>query len=262
MTPEPTDKPAGAGEPPGVRIGPMVFVGGLRSSPDDPWAHRKGEPRPLALMWAVYISVSAGLTIFAVSFLTVPSHDQFAYACRALFVMLAIGACVLWPMVRLSQQFPRRPIRSVLVDLLIVIIPVQAVLWPMPMLTRWSWEINGAIASNLVAWSTLAAALLALGYTVNGHLARAFSTGACLAAIIAAPAALVLTNAPRIVLWLSPLTSVFQITSAPPAIAPRMTGPEWALTLAPLAPALLLFVLAGILHASGQGDADTAADAR
>jgi len=246
---EPAPAPA-ASPAPGVKVGPMIFVGGLRSGPDDPWAHRKGEPRPLALMWASYICVSAALTIFSVSFITIPSHDQFAYACRALFVMLAVGATVLWPMVRLSQQFPRRSMRSVLIDTLVILIPVQAVLWPMPMLTKWSYEINGALAANFGAWTVLAGAILLIGFTSAGHAARTLWTLLCVLTIVAAPLAYVLTSAPHIVLWLSPITSVFQITAAPPALAPAMTRTEWLLSLSPAAPGLLLYVLGAVLHSA------------
>ena len=43
----------------------MVWVPEWKSrGKADPWAHRKGEPRPLALLWTIYIMVSAAVTIF------------------------------------------------------------------------------------------------------------------------------------------------------------------------------------------------------
>lgn len=232
-----------------ARIGPMVWVPEIRTrGAADPWAHRKGEPRPLALLWASYLMLAAALTIFAAyNSLHPPSQAQFIYASRALFVMIALGACVLWPMVRLSQQFPARRVRTVLVDAVIIAAPAWIVLMPSPMLTRWSIEIAVALSVSLTAWTVLAGGALALAYRFPSHLGRVICMLLILLGTVVAPLGLVLLRLPSEVLWFSPFTVVFQISASKPAVAPTMTPEEWRTILWPGALGLGALLLAAVL---------------
>lgn len=215
----------------------MTWVPQLKAtSASDPWAHRKGEPRPLALLWTIYLLISTFVTIFAAfdSFQP-PTQSQFIYACRALFVMLAVGSTVLWPMVRLSQQFPRRPVKSIAGDLAVILTPAWLVLLPSPLMTRWSIEIAVALGTSISAWTVLSGAIVLAAYRTPSHTARTLWTIGIIALLVAAPLGVVVLRAPTDWLWLSPFTAVFQITNAEPALAPAMTSGEWMLTIAPLA---------------------------
>ncbi|HBS28603.1 MAG TPA: hypothetical protein DEB06_03930 [Phycisphaerales bacterium] len=240
----------------GFRVGPMVFVPEFRRIEGaDPWAHRKGEPRPFALLWAVYLSAAALLTIFAVSRITVPSTGQFVYACRAMLVMVNLGAVVLWPMTRLSQQFPARPARSLLTDLAIVVVPAQAVVWPMPLLAHWDWGVTAAQSASSAAWASLVGAVLMLATRHPSHSGRSLAMLACLGVALAAPALLVvpvMLNRPAsadLLLWFSPLTTPYVISAAPSGHGPVMATAEWLLVLAPLPAALGLWLLGGTMGA-------------
>lgn len=217
----------------------MTWVPGLRATADDPWAHRKGEPRPLALLWSLYLMASALVTLLRVRSLTMPTTEQFAFGCRSMVLMVMIGVAVLWPMVRLSQQFPKRRNLSLLADLVVLLIPVQAVVWPMPLLTHWPISVTAAVVASIVSWSMFSAGVLALAYTFSAAVPRWWWMGACVLCALAAPA---------IELWTrglgagstgsegalgSPLTAVWGLTSAPSGLTPVMQRWEWALSLMP-----------------------------
>lgn len=234
----------------------MVFVPGLRSAGGaDPWAHRKGEPRPLALLWAVYLMSSALLTLFAVRSLTVPSTEQFVYGCRALLVMLLAGICVLWPMTRLSQTFPGRPDRSLTQDLAALLVPAQAVVWPMPILTHWSIEVTFALSVLGMTWALATAGVLRIAYALcKSQIGR---TGAMVLWVLALslgpawtalPGAAPVGLAARDAAWLSPVMAVFRLTSAPSGLPPVMTAGEWTCVLLPAAAGAVLWSMGRLAH--------------
>lgn len=252
----------------GFRLGPMVFVPELRTDRrNDPWAHRKGEPRPFALLWAVYLMAAALLTIFAVSRVSIPSAAQFVYACRAMIVMANVGAVVLWPMTRLSQEFPARPLRAAFVDLLIVIVPVQAIIWPMWLLTQWSWEVTGAQAASAASWACLTGSVVLLATAGASNAWRTLWMGVCLLFALAAPALLILPglfNIPTradVLMWFSPLTTPYLISASPSGLAPTMTRQEWLMVLWPLPVAAALW-LAGAARCQQPAPGGGAVDPR
>ncbi|MDX2114922.1 MAG: hypothetical protein SFZ24_04775 [Planctomycetota bacterium] len=225
------------GESAGLRLGPMVWVPELRvRSERDPWAHRKGEPRPLALLWALYLMSGSLLTLFTVRSLTVPTTEQFVLGCRGLMLVIVLGLCVLWPALRLSQAYPEKPTRSVLGDLGVLLAPVQAVVWPMPLLTYWSLEVTAGLSLMLTSWSLVAAVVVRWSYGRADGWGRRWATTAGLVALVAAaPAALAALGGwgGRAVELLSPLTAVWGLTDAPRALSPVMQPLEWGLAAAP-----------------------------
>lgn len=260
LQPEP-DKPAAAGRDvrvrrPGMRIGPFVFVPELLLTPgDDPWAARKGEPRIFALLWCTYLMVCALVTIFSVRFLGVPDADEYRGACVMMCVLGGVGASVLWAALRMCQAAPRRVMRAVVVDSLVVALPLQAVIWPMPMLTDWPPSVALAIGLVPAGWVMVTGALIAWGYR-GGR--RLLATGAVFGLVLLAPALLVLGGAPgsaqRPPLWgvLSPVTAPWALSWSPSGLTPRMSGAEWRMvTLAPVAGAVLL-VLVGRWRPAGR----------
>lgn len=217
----------------------MTWVPGLRATPNDPWAHRKGEPRPLALLWSLYLMASALVTLLRVRSLTMPTTEQFAFGCRSMVLMVMIGVAVLWPMVRLSQQFPRRRNLSLLADLVVLLIPVQAVVWPMPLLTHWPLEVAAGVVVTIGSWAFLSAGVLSLAYGVGESVPRWWWMVGCVAVAIAAPAADLWIRglgggptASMVALW-SPLTAVWGLASAPSGLMPVMQSWEWAFSLIP-----------------------------
>src|SRR5262249_35293851 len=96
----------------------------------DPWAHRRGEPRLFAFLWTLFLFAPTGATFMAAAPPGGASPDVMRPATRALLAVTAAGVCILWPMVRLSQLADEHPIAGVIQDLVVVLIPAQAVIWP------------------------------------------------------------------------------------------------------------------------------------
>lgn len=135
----------------------------------DRWAHRRVEPRGLALLWTLYL-LGITLTTFWTP-TTGAGLDPLAgrYASRQLLVSAAVGYAVLWPMLRLCQVFPGDGgLRSVGKDLLVMVIPTQAVVWPLAFLALWPMSVAAALGAQSLAWTLLVGALLAMALGPGG----------------------------------------------------------------------------------------------
>ncbi len=243
MTDEPRQRPRA--EAPGFRIGPFVWVNELGTSgADDPWAHRKGEPRTFTLLWAIYLMVGALLTIFAVRSLSGAGVRQWTYGCQSMVLLVFVGLCVLWPATRLSQLSPERPRKATLTDLLIMLIPVQAVVWPMPLLTGWTWVVNAGLALTIAGWGLLVGAIVTRGCASGRTYVRTWAMAIIIALVSLGPivsvffGSMVLPSGARLPGWwalVSPLTLGHSLTTTPLNLTPSMTSAEWAAGWVPLA---------------------------
>ena len=129
----------------------------------DKWAHRRVEPRGLALLWTMYLlgvtlvcfwtpALSAGLDVLSGR-----------YSSRLVLVAVAFGYAVLWPMLRLCQVFPSEGgLRSVGKDLIVMVIPTQAVIWPLAFLALWPLSVAACVAASAMGWTFLVGAILAI----------------------------------------------------------------------------------------------------
>lgn len=145
----------------------------------DRWAHRRAEPRTLAFAWALFILASGVMTI-GLLLLRGPwallDKGVYQYAARTMLVCVALGLCVLWPMVRLSQAVSLRERAWVGIarDLIVLVPPVQAVVWAQAAARAgWAMDAIAAISLSLLAWPMLAGAALAAflrpGPTAGNH---------------------------------------------------------------------------------------------
>jgi len=233
---------------PGLRLGPFTFVPELLTTPgDDPWAARKGEPRIFALLWCTYLMVAALLTIFSVRFLGIPDSDEYRSACIMMCAMGGIGASILWPALRLSQERPRHPVRATFVDALVIAVPLQAVIWPMPMLTDWRYSVAISIGASIAAWTLIAGAVIAWGY-LTGRRLLAMAIALVLPLIV--PILLVRnglppTNTPAPA-WgaMSPLSSAWALSWSVSGWSPTMSAPELRAVLATTVIGILMFFAA------------------
>lgn len=135
----------------------------------DRWAHRRVEPRGLALLWTLYL-LGITLTTFWTP-TTGAGLDPLAgrYASRQLLFSTAVGYAVLWPMLRLCQVFPGDGgLKSVGKDLLVMVIPTQAVVWPLAFLALWPMSVAAALGAQSLAWTLLVGALLAMALGPGG----------------------------------------------------------------------------------------------
>lgn len=213
----------------------------------DPWAHRRGEPRVVAFFWTLYVLLAvAGSVTWVARFATV-TPDSYAPGARIMIIVLAVGATMLWPMVRLCQSIPDGtpmqggPVSSVAVDLVVILVPLHMTIWPMLFLANWPVNIVAAVAACLTGWVLLVGGIIALTQAVlatpltplgrRDGPTRSLAMLLVVALVLAAPASILLGSA-RIpdkatAAWLgmlSPLTAVADITGR------GLMGPQNAVT--------------------------------
>lgn len=237
------------------------------SRPADPWAHRRGEPRLFALGWTIYVLIAVVGSILWVARFASVSAGSYGPAARIMLVVVALGATVLWPMVRLSQISPRgSAVGHVLADVFVILMPVQFVLWPLVVLANWPLAIVAGVAAMIAAWVVLAGGLLSLALSgppvVESRDPRLMARTWWMAAIVGlvglgplCTLALIFarTSGPAWLPMISPLTGIPALTgigiSGPQA--PISVG-QWESIGAVAAAGLVLWVIAGVRSAVGR----------
>lgn len=226
----------------------------------DPWAHRRGEPRLFAFLWTLYLFVTVLGSLLWLTRSGVLAASAYGPAARIMLIVIAAGAAILWPMVRLSQLAPpTHPISAAFGDFIVVVLPVQVVVWPLAFLANWPVSVVGVIAAMLLVWPLLTGGMIALAFALAQRRAlpilsapsRIIWMFACIGVVCAAPLVVILTGVGEQInlsswAWkLSPFTLVFVLTGT------GLRGPhapigmgDW-LALAPVGgSALLLWLLA------------------
>jgi hypothetical protein len=130
----------------------------------DPWAHRRGEPRIFAFVWTVYLFLATAATMLSTVAKGFPGPEVMRPAARVLLLTVALGVAIVWPLIRLSQARDRSPVSATVQDLFVVLIPVQAVVWPQTLwwLAHWPASVVAGEAALLGAWSLVVGGMLAL----------------------------------------------------------------------------------------------------
>lgn len=189
----------------------------------DKWAHRRVEPRGLALLWTTYL-LAVTLVCFGPP-AALGGLDQLAgrYASRELLVLAAIGITVLWPLIRLSQVIPAEGgLHATLKDLFVIAVPAQAVVWPLTLLAMWPLSVAAAMGFVLLAWTFLIGGLLAaaLGNPSSTPAAHTFRRLVWMGFFLAVPAVgpVVVASLPVVTsehadtpAMLSPVTAVLEV---------------------------------------------------
>lgn len=225
----------------------------------DPWAHRRGEPRAFAFLWTAFLFVATVSTFVAVASRSQVDPLLMRVAGRTLLVIVAVGVCVLWPMVRLSQLPPTNPFVGTAQDLVVVLIPVQAVVWPqwVRWLAHWPLDVVTAVALSITAWGALVAGVLVAAQLHRLRATRRAAPDpglwwmALLAAAVVMGAGLALAGLsaepdPARADWmLSPITALLELTRdrAWTGRSAATTSTHWLFTLATLALAVAAWAL-------------------
>lgn len=157
----------------------------MRSS-SDPWKHRKGEPRALALLWSMYLIAATFVTILSVEQSWPPSVDQYEFPVRVLMTLVLFGIAILWPTLRLCQSTPRKPAVAALADAIVVLVPAQILIWPMVLMLSWPISVVAAIATASLSWGMLAMAAISWGVTGEARSRRHTAISTTLAASLIA----------------------------------------------------------------------------
>jgi hypothetical protein len=235
----------------------------------DPWAHRRGEPRLFAFLWTIFLfSATAAIFLSALT-LGTAAPEVVRPATRALLSVMLVGITLLWPMVRLSQLADRHPVTGCIQDLVVILIPAQAVIWPQwfAWLGRWPFAVIAAVAVWTIAWALLSGGLLALAQAEHLRAERAHCGDAplrwpagpwmlvflALALAGALPALLSRVVGPdpaqpifRAVWMLSPVTGVYELTRERTwsGVSAFVLRPHWIAVIGVLAAAAPLWAAA------------------
>ncbi len=229
--------------------------------PVDKWAHRRAEPRPLALLWTLYL-FTATIFLLAVKTGGIADGDVYRAASRLLVITVGVGMSILWPMLRMSQSIPHHSIRkAALGDALVIIAPMHAVLWPLVWLAGWPFKVVAALILLLTIWGLFAGGILSIAYLRLAERADSHArtnwmfvfVGIALApALVAGLQWWIQPTDPALAGWpalLSPVTLVFAVTreiawAGPIAQAPRAA---WIVAALLLMAAITAWSVASIL---------------
>lgn len=117
---------------------------------------------------------------------------------RLMLFAAMLGVMGGWPALRLSQATvavgrevtPKQwawVTRRVFLDWLFLNLVFQAVMWPLRLAARWSWEQAIWIDASVAAWSLLAGLLIAWGRRADSGGVRALAMLACVGVVLAEP---------------------------------------------------------------------------
>lgn len=155
------DGPADIPADPALELQPATS---LRRPEPDPWAHRRGEPRTFAAAWIVFLFLLALTIMGSLGLAGLVSVEVYRTASRVLLAGVGAGIGIAWPMLRLSQEAPQRPLAAMAQDILVVALPAQAVLWPqaLPWMAGFPPATLIAVSLSFLAWTLLLSGILAL----------------------------------------------------------------------------------------------------
>lgn len=201
---------------------------------NDPWRHRRGEPRLFALFWLIWLGISASMSLAPLRMGGLADAEAARPACRQLMIMVVFGVVVLWPMVRLCQVPPRRPAAAVFHDSLVILVPALMLILPTSLVGWWPPLVVIGVGAMIATWTLLFGGILTLALSAEaralvrgdgaasraGRLALWMSICILLVAagpgvtLLAAPGELAVASESDANLWLmaSPLTAVQEIT--------------------------------------------------
>lgn len=116
-----------------------------------------------------------------------PSSASYTPGVRFMLLCVTIGLMIGWPLLRLSQSRPWRPIAQTWLDLMVLIGLVQVVVWPLRLVTTWTPWRTAAIDATMTAWLLLAGAIVAAGIASNRAGPRVLAMLACIGLCLLGP---------------------------------------------------------------------------
>lgn len=152
---------------------PDLDLFGRPASKGRDWSHRRGEPRIFAFFWTLYLLFATVAAFWSVG--APGSNDPLALrpAARAVLATITVGIALLWPMTRLSQEVPNprvgRVSRMVGQDLIVLLIPAQAIIWPQIAMAAWPVSVVAALACSLTVWAIFLGSLLTIAIVITGE---------------------------------------------------------------------------------------------
>ena len=150
-------------------------------------------PRGL-LLGAMLYAVAAFVATVGLKAPIQPTSSAYTPMLRSLLAALAFGIVLLWPTARLAERGSAWPARRVALDAVTLAIALQAVFWPLHLVTQWTLARAAAVDLMLVGWIAAAGAAIACGLRPDGRPAAwsvawiAVSAGGPLLDALGAPA--------------------------------------------------------------------------
>lgn len=167
-----------------------------------------------------------------------PTSGAYTPAVRSLLALVALGACILWPIGRLTLagREERWTTGRAMLDTVAMLVILHALLWPLHLVTHWSLARAASIDLLLSGWVVAAGGAIAVGMRPGARPAR--WAVAWLAAILAGAGLDVLAAGGALPLALGPFVSLLELATA----APDLTQPvDWELAAWPWVPGLSLW---------------------
>ncbi len=207
-------------------------------------------PRGLILLACVWL-IGSWLLSIGVKPPIEPSSASYTPGVRLMLVCIGIGLMIGWPLLRLSQSPTARPIVQTVLDLTVLVLLIQVVIWPLRLVTPWTVARTAALDATLVGWTVLGGAVVASAVGSRRSGVRNLAITACLAMCLLGPAlavigAIVGSSAEQL-MDIGPLVAVYRLAQG--AAAP-VTGPQWVMIVMPAAAAGLAWTALGVFFAS------------
>ena len=83
-----------------------------------------------------------------------------AHAVQSFTLMVAAGAVVAWPLARLSLRAPRSVLRTVVLDVITVVVLVHVTIFPLRAISGWSRDRLLLLDASLMSAIAIAASVL------------------------------------------------------------------------------------------------------
>lgn len=117
----------------------------------------------MAVFWLMYLVAVFVLSAGAAGGLGLIAYDVYRSVARTMLVLMSVGVCGLWPLVRLSQVPPERVWRSARQDLVVVVLPLVLICLPQSArwLADWPLEVTLRLWLCLALWAVAVAMLVA-----------------------------------------------------------------------------------------------------
>jgi len=144
-------------------------------------------PRALIFLASIWLIASWILAI-GLRHPVLPSSSSYEPGVRLMLLCVTTGLMIGWPLLRLSQVAPTHPLRSTLLDLLVLLAMVQIVLWPLRLVTTWTVMRTAAIDATLAGWMLLFGAVIASAIGTDRPGPRTLAMLACVAMCLLGPA--------------------------------------------------------------------------
>lgn len=117
-----------------------------------------------------------------------PNSASFTPGVRLMMLCIAVGLMIGWPLMRLSQSASQWPIRQTVLDLIVLLMLVQVVIWPMRLVTVWSPLRTAAIDASMATWLIVIGAIVASAIGTVRAGPRLLAMAACIGVCLLGPA--------------------------------------------------------------------------